>query len=32
MGIGHEHADELALVVAFHEPDACRARNDAQLV
>jgi len=32
MGIGHEHADELALVVVFDEPDAARAGNDAQRV
>jgi hypothetical protein len=32
VGVGHEHADKLALVVVFDEPDASRARDDAQLV
>jgi len=32
VGVGHEHAHKLALVVVFDEPDAARARDDAQLV
>jgi hypothetical protein len=32
VGVDHEHADKLSLVIVFDEPDACRARNDAQPV
>src|SRR5262249_44304288 len=32
VGVGHEQASELAVVVAFDEPDAARAGNDAQRV
>src|SRR5262245_29491138 len=32
VGVGHEHASELALLVPFDEPDAARAGNDAQRV
>jgi len=32
VGVGHEQASELALVIALDEPDTSRARNDAQFV
>jgi hypothetical protein len=32
VGVGHEQASELALVIPFDEPDASRTRNDAQYV
>src|SRR5215470_6022874 len=32
VGVGYKQASELALVVAFDEPDTSCARNDAQLV
>jgi hypothetical protein len=32
VGVGHEQASELAVVVPFDEPDAGRGGNDAQRV
>src|SRR5262245_40063585 len=32
VGVGHEHADKLALIIALDELDASCARNDTQSV